>query len=56
MLNGMVPFKGRGLEELRDAIVTSKLRWPEEEVKLSREAKHLIRLMLRKDPKQRASV
>jgi len=50
MLYGMVPFKGRGLIELRDAILKSPLKYPEEEVKLSQEALHLIKILLRKDP------
>lgn len=51
MLCGQVPFKGRSITELRDSIVSGKLMYPaEEKNKLSREARHLIKIMLRKNP------
>lgn len=56
MLYGMVPFKGRGLIELKDAILHNKMKYVDEEVMLSQEAKHLIKLMLRKDPSKRATL
>ena len=50
MLFGQVPFKGRSITELRDSIVSGKLMYPaEEKNKLSREARHLIKIMLRKN-------
>ena len=56
MVCGMVPFKGRGLNELKDAILSSRLKFPEDEVSLSREVKHLIKQMLRKEPAKRATL
>ena len=50
MLCGMVPFKGRSITDLKDAIVNQTLKYPKEsKKKLSREARHLIKIMLRKD-------
>jgi len=50
MLCGQVPFKGRSITELRDSIISGKLMYPvEEKNKLSREARHLIKIMLRKN-------
>ena len=57
MLCGMVPFKGRNIHELKDSIVEDKLKFPTEiESKLSKEAKHLVRIMLRKDYKKRVTL
>ena len=57
MLCGMVPFKGRSVTELRNNIINSPLKYPvEDKKKLSREARHLIKIMLRKDPKKRANL
>mmetsp|Transcript_36092 Transcript_36092/g.47444 ORF Transcript_36092/g.47444 Transcript_36092/m.47444 type:complete len:98 (+) Transcript_36092:750-1043(+) len=57
MLCGMVPFKGRSVSELRNNIISSPLKYPvEEKSKLSKEARHLIKIMLRKDPDKRATL
>ena len=57
MLCGMVPFKGRSITELKDSIVGQTLKYPKEaKRKLSREARHLIKIMLKKDPDQRANI
>ena len=57
MLCGMVPFKGRNIYELKDSIIQEELKIPpESENKLSREARHLIKVMLQKDPNKRATI
>ena len=57
MLCGMVPFKGRSIEELRDCIINEPLKYTKEiKSKLSREARHLIKRMLIKDPSKRATM
>ncbi len=51
MLCGQVPFKGRSITELRDSIIGDKLKYPADCVsKLSKEARHLVKIMLKKDP------
>lgn len=57
MVCGSVPFKGRSITELRDAILAAPLKFPAEvKGKLSREANHLIKIMLHKDPQRRVSI
>ena len=57
MLCGMVPFKAHGLVELRNAILHSPLKFSEDvKNQISKEARHLIRIMLRKDPEKRATI
>ena len=57
MLCGMVPFKGRNIHELKDSIVEDKLKLPTgTENKLSREAMHLVKIMLKKDYKRRVTL
>lgn len=57
MVCGCVPFKGRGITELKQAIIGERVTFPEElKDKLSKEIKNLIRWMLVKDPAKRASI
>jgi len=57
MLCGMVPFKGHGIRELEKCIIEGPLKYPKElKSKLSREARHLIKRMLVKDPIKRITM
>ena len=57
MICGMVPFKGRSLDELREAVLQGPLKYPDDVKKhISAEARHLIKIMLNKDPVKRATV
>lgn len=57
MVCGMVPFKGRGISELKKAIIEERLCFPEEvKGKISKDVKNLIKWMLLKDPNKRATI
>jgi len=52
MLCGMVPYRGRNIDDLKQSVIRETLKYPgDAKEKLSKEAKNLIRNMLRKDPK-----
>lgn len=53
MLSGIVPFKGKNLQELQELIMQGNFK-PVSEV--SKEANHLIKCLLEVDPKKRISV
>ena len=57
MLCGMVPYRGRNIDELKQSITRETLKYPgDAKKKLSREARNLIKIMLRKNPKERATI
>jgi serine/threonine protein kinase len=57
MLCGMVPFKGRNISELKQSIISETLKYSgDAKQKLSREVRNLVKIMLRKDPSERATI
>ena len=56
MLLGMVPFRGKTIEELKNLILVGEYEFPESANSLSKNAKNLIRGMLAKDPKERMDI
>ena len=53
MLSGIVPFKGKNLQELQELIMEGKYK-PISEI--SKEANHLIKCLLEVDPKKRITI
>ena len=56
MLVGMVPFRGKSIEELQQLIMKGDFDFPESANSLSKQSKHLIRGMLTKDPASRLTI
>ena len=56
MLVGMVPFRGKTIEELKDLVMIGEYEFPPTADSLSKHAKNLIRGMLTKDPDKRMDI
>ena len=58
MLFGLVPFKGKSMEELRNAVISHELDFLETDSKnpVSPQAKLIVKKLLTKDPDQRLTL